>query len=233
MSGRCRRGGERRWLARTGRHSSGLGVTPLLAQSLDRLEGSADRGIVVAAPPGWEELTIRRRGARRRQVSTCVTGGASRAESVRAGARWVPRRRQSSRSTMPRPVLPPTLSARAALGGGTVCRPGALPLTRSSVDGDRVVETLYGIVSSPSRRRAFVARCARRSRGGEAATAPPSSSAAARQGGRGDRPEGDDARGSRPRRRVDLAATASPRALARRRASLRSAAYRPAPAPAT
>lgn len=63
-----------------------LGGRPLLAESLARLDACdrVDR-IVVAAPPGWEEpaiLVVEELVASK--VVACVTGGATRAESVRA-----------------------------------------------------------------------------------------------------------------------------------------------------
>src|SRR5919109_4815338 len=69
-----------------------LGELPLLAESLGRLDASDwIDGIVVAAPPGWEEpaiLVAEEIGASK--VSSCVTGGATRAESVRAALAEVP-----------------------------------------------------------------------------------------------------------------------------------------------
>ena len=64
-----------------------LGGRPLLAESLERLEGSdwVD-SIVVVAPEEWEEPSIllaEEIGAAK--VTACVAGGATRAESVRAG----------------------------------------------------------------------------------------------------------------------------------------------------
>ena len=64
-----------------------LGGRPLLAESLERLEDSdwVD-SIVVVAPEEWEEPSIllaEEIGAGK--VTSCVTGGATRAESVRAG----------------------------------------------------------------------------------------------------------------------------------------------------
>ena len=60
---------------------------PLLAESLERLDASAwiDE-IVVVAPPGWEEPSIllaEELGCTK--ASSCVAGGATRADSVRAG----------------------------------------------------------------------------------------------------------------------------------------------------
>jgi 2-C-methyl-D-erythritol 4-phosphate cytidylyltransferase len=69
-----------------------LGELPLLAESLRRLEESEwiDE-IVVVAPEEWEEpaiLLAEELGASK--VSSCVTGGATRTESVRAGVAEVP-----------------------------------------------------------------------------------------------------------------------------------------------
>ena len=63
-----------------------LGDRPLLAESLARLDACdwIDR-IVVAAPPGWEEPAILvAEELVASKVVACVTGGATRAESVRA-----------------------------------------------------------------------------------------------------------------------------------------------------
>ena len=64
-----------------------LGEDPLLAEPLRRLEDSEwiDR-IVIVAPPGWEEpaiLLAEELGCGK--VHSCVAGGATRTESVRAG----------------------------------------------------------------------------------------------------------------------------------------------------
>jgi 2-C-methyl-D-erythritol 4-phosphate cytidylyltransferase len=69
-----------------------LGELPLLAESMSRLDASDwIDGIVVAAPPGWEEpaiLLAEEVGAGK--VSACVPGGASRTDSVRAALAEVP-----------------------------------------------------------------------------------------------------------------------------------------------
>jgi 2-C-methyl-D-erythritol 4-phosphate cytidylyltransferase len=69
-----------------------LGGRPLLAESLERLDASPwIEGIVVAAPPEWEEPTIllaEEVGAGK--VTAAVTGGETRTESVRAGVAEVP-----------------------------------------------------------------------------------------------------------------------------------------------
>jgi 2-C-methyl-D-erythritol 4-phosphate cytidylyltransferase len=65
---------------------------PLLAESLERLEASDwIDAIVVAAPEGWEEpaiLLAEELGCGK--VSSCVTGGTTRAESVRLALAEVP-----------------------------------------------------------------------------------------------------------------------------------------------
>jgi 2-C-methyl-D-erythritol 4-phosphate cytidylyltransferase len=69
-----------------------LGKLPLLAESLRRLDESDwIDGIVVAAPPGWEEpaiLVAEELGAGK--VGAVVTGGATRADSVRAAVAELP-----------------------------------------------------------------------------------------------------------------------------------------------
>ena len=86
--------------ARTGRRrSSRLGELPLLAEPLRRLDDSDwIDAIVVAAPAGWEEpaiLLAEELGARRWRG---VTGGETRAESVRAGSRRCRRTRGDPRA---------------------------------------------------------------------------------------------------------------------------------------
>jgi 2-C-methyl-D-erythritol 4-phosphate cytidylyltransferase len=69
-----------------------LGEDPLLAEPLRRLEDSDwIEGIVVVAPPGWEEpaiLLAEELGCGK--ANACVAGGETRAESVRAGIAEVP-----------------------------------------------------------------------------------------------------------------------------------------------
>ena len=69
-----------------------LGELPLLAESLRRLEACPwVDGIVLVAPPGWEEpaiLVAEEEGCGK--VHACVTGGETRSDSVRAGLAEVP-----------------------------------------------------------------------------------------------------------------------------------------------
>jgi 2-C-methyl-D-erythritol 4-phosphate cytidylyltransferase len=126
-----------------------LGELPLLAHSLGRLDGSEwiDE-IVVAAPAGWEEPTIllaEELGAGK--VRACVTGGATRAETVRVALGEV-----SSDAVVvlvhdaARPLLGEELIGRvlAPLAEGWDGAVPGLPLvdTIKRVDGDRVLETL-------------------------------------------------------------------------------------------
>ena len=142
-----------------------LGEQPLLAESLARLDASDwIDAIVVAAPPDWEEpaiLLAEELGCGK--VSACVTGGATRADSVRLGLAEVP----ADAAVVvvhdaARPLLEDAVIERVvtALGDGW---DGAVPVlsvadTVKRVDGDRVVETLprdqLRIVQTP---QAFVA----------------------------------------------------------------------------
>src|SRR5438094_2800051 len=65
---------------------------PLLAESLERLEASDwIDGIVRVAPPGWEEPSILlAEELACSKVHSCVPGGETRTESVRAGLAEVP-----------------------------------------------------------------------------------------------------------------------------------------------
>jgi 2-C-methyl-D-erythritol 4-phosphate cytidylyltransferase len=69
-----------------------LGGRVLLAESLERLDGSPwIDAIVVVAPPEWEEAVIvLAEELAAGKVAAAVTGGATRAESVRAGLAEVP-----------------------------------------------------------------------------------------------------------------------------------------------
>jgi 2-C-methyl-D-erythritol 4-phosphate cytidylyltransferase len=92
-----------------------LGGLPLLAEPLRRLDASEwIDGIVVVAPPEWEEpaiLVAEEIGASK--VAACVTGGGSRSASVRAGLAEVP---DGAAVVLvhdaARPLLPPDLIGR-------------------------------------------------------------------------------------------------------------------------
>ena len=71
---------------------AGLAGRPLLAESLERLDASDwIDAIVVAAPPGWEEPAILlAEELVASKVAAVVTGGGTRAESVRVALTEVP-----------------------------------------------------------------------------------------------------------------------------------------------
>jgi len=126
-----------------------LGERPLLAESLERLDASAwIDAIVVAAPPGWEEpaiLLAEELGCGK--VSACVTGGATRAESVAAAVAEVPLDaaaiavHDAARPLVSDDVLERLLRALNEGWDGAV--PGlAVADTVKRVDGDRIVETV-------------------------------------------------------------------------------------------
>jgi 2-C-methyl-D-erythritol 4-phosphate cytidylyltransferase len=126
-----------------------LGDQPLLAESLARLDASDwIDAIIVAAPPGWEEpaiLLAEELGCSK--VSACVTGGATRTESVRLGVDEVPVDAALILvHDAARPLLDDAVVERVvtALGDGWDGAVPALPIpdTVKRVEGERVAETL-------------------------------------------------------------------------------------------
>src|SRR5579872_7150149 len=126
-----------------------LGDLPLLAEPLRRLDESEwIDGIVVAAPPGWEEPSIvlaEELGAGK--VSAVVAGGETRAASVRAALAEIP----DDAAVIvvhdaARPILVDEVLARvlAPLSEGYDGAVPALPVsdTVKRVRGGDVVETL-------------------------------------------------------------------------------------------
>lgn len=147
-----------------------LGEQPLLAESLARLDACdwVD-AIVVAAPPDWEEpaiLLAEELGCGK--VSACVTGGPTRADSVRLGLAEVP---DDAAVVLvhdaARPLLEDDVVERVvtALNEGWDGAVPVLPIadTVKRVEDDRVVETLpreeLRIVQTP---QAFVPDVLRR-----------------------------------------------------------------------
>jgi 2-C-methyl-D-erythritol 4-phosphate cytidylyltransferase len=122
---------------------------PLLAESLERLDASdwVD-AIVVAAPEGWEEpcvLLAEEIGCGK--VVSCVTGGETRAESVRAALEEVPEEAVAVLvHDAARPLVDDAVLERVllALGEGWDGAVPGLPLadTIKRVRGEAVVETL-------------------------------------------------------------------------------------------
>jgi 2-C-methyl-D-erythritol 4-phosphate cytidylyltransferase len=147
-----------------------LGDQPLLAESLHRLDDSdwVD-AIVVAAPPGWEEpaiLLAEELGCGK--VSSCIPGGATRAESVQLALAQVPEEAAVVLvHDAARPLLDDSVIERVvtALNEGWEGSVPSLPVpdTVKRVDSGRIVETLdrseLRLAQTP---QAFVAEVLRR-----------------------------------------------------------------------
>jgi 2-C-methyl-D-erythritol 4-phosphate cytidylyltransferase len=126
-----------------------LGGLPLLAEPLRRLDESEwVDGVVLVAPPEWEEpaiLLAEEIGASK--VAACVTGAETRAGSVRAGLAEVPADaaavlvHDAARPLLPADVVERVVQALAEGFDGAV---PALPVvdTVKRVEGDVVTETL-------------------------------------------------------------------------------------------
>ena len=133
-----------------------LGALPLLAEPLRRLDESEwVDGIVVVAPPGWEEpsiLVAEELGAAK--VASCVAGGATRSASVRIGLDEVPAEADVVLvHDAARPVLPPEVVLRLleALGEGFDGAVPGLPVT------DTVKRVRDGVVVETPARDELVA----------------------------------------------------------------------------
>jgi 2-C-methyl-D-erythritol 4-phosphate cytidylyltransferase len=176
-----------------------LGGRPLLAESMERLEGSDwIDAIVVAAPPDWEEpaiLLAEELGAGK--VSSVVTGGESRSESVKVALAEVPEDaaavlvHDAARPLLPDEVIERVLAPLSEGWDGVV--PG-LPVsdTVKKVQHDQVVETLprneLVAVQTP---QAFVASVLRGALAGEVSGASDCASLVEARGGRVKVVEGD------------------------------------------
>lgn len=133
-----------------------LGGLPLLAEPLKRLDASEwIDGIVVVAPPEWEEpsiLVAEEIGASK--VAAAVTGGATRSASVRAGLAEVPETAEvvlvhdAARPALPADLVPRLLEALGEGFDGAV--PG-LPVT------DTVKRVRDGVVVETPARDELVA----------------------------------------------------------------------------
>ena len=176
-----------------------LGDRPLLAESLERLEGSEwINFVVIAAPPEWEEpaiLLAEELGAGK--VSSVVTGGASRSESVRealaevADDAAVVLVHDAARPLLPDDVIERVLAPLSEGWDGVV--PG-LPLsdTVKRVEGDRVVETLpRGELVSVQTPQAFIASVLREAVARDVSGASDCASLVEARGGRVKVVEGD------------------------------------------
>lgn len=127
-----------------------VGDEPLLAEPLRRLDDSAwVDAIVLVAPPGWEEpaiLLAEELGCGK--VAACVPGGATRADSVRAGLAEVPADavvvlvHDAARPLLPDAVIERVLAPLAEGWDGAIPGlPVADTLKRLGPDG-AVVETV-------------------------------------------------------------------------------------------
>jgi 2-C-methyl-D-erythritol 4-phosphate cytidylyltransferase len=170
----------------------GLGGRPLLAESLERLDLSDwIDAIVVAAPAGWEEPTILlAEEIVASKVASVVTGGATRAESVRNALDEVP---DDALVVLvhdaARPLVEDAVLDRLVgrLGEGFDGVVPALPLrdTVKRVDGGAVVETVprddLVAVQTP---QVFLAERLRAAYAGDLAGATDCASLVERSGGR-------------------------------------------------
>ncbi len=176
-----------------------LGGRPLLAESLERLEGSDwIEWIVIAAPPEWEEPSILvAEEIAATKVSSVVTGGETRSESVRLALEEVPGDaavvlvHDAARPLVPEDVIERVLAPLSEGWDGAV---PALPVpdTVKRVDGDRVAETLSRselvVAQTP---QAFVAPVLREALAGDVSSASDCASLVEARGGRVKVVEGD------------------------------------------
>ena len=176
-----------------------LGGRPLLAESLDRLDRCAwIDAIVVAAPPGWEEPSILlSEELATTKVVSCVAGGATRAESVRAALADVPEEalvvlvHDAARPLVDDSVIERVLGP---LGEGFDGAVPALPVpdTVKRVEHGVVTETVArdGLVGAQTP-QAFLAPALRRAFSGDLADATDCAFLVERAGGRVAVVEGD------------------------------------------
>jgi 2-C-methyl-D-erythritol 4-phosphate cytidylyltransferase len=172
---------------------------PLLAESLERLDGCGwVDAIVVVAPPGWEEPAILlAEELVASKVASVATGGATRADSVRAGLAEVgPEALAILVHDAARPLVTDAVVERvlSPLGEGFEGVVPAVPLpdTVKRVRGHEVVETLdRAELVSVQTPQAFRADALRRAFAGDLAGATDCASLVERAGGRVRVVEGD------------------------------------------
>jgi 2-C-methyl-D-erythritol 4-phosphate cytidylyltransferase len=148
-----------------------LGDRPLLAESLERLETSDwVEAIVVVAPEEWEEpviLLAEELGAGK--VTACVTGGASRTDSVRIGVAEIPEDaavvlvHDAARPLLPEEVIERVVTALDEDWDGAVPALAVADTLKRADEAGAVVETLdragIRVVQTP---QGFVAPVLRR-----------------------------------------------------------------------
>ncbi len=165
---------------------------PLLAEPLERLEACPwIDAIVVAVPPGWEEpaiLLAEELGAGK--VVSCVTGGATRAESVRAAVAEIP---EDAAVILVHDAARPLLSddvVERVLEPLTKGFHGAVPVlpvadTIKRLRGDEVVETVdRADLAAAQTPQAFLADWLRTALSGDLAAATDCASLVEAAGGR-------------------------------------------------
>ncbi|MGZ4309512.1 MAG: 2-C-methyl-D-erythritol 4-phosphate cytidylyltransferase [Gaiellaceae bacterium] len=176
-----------------------LGGRPLLAESLERLESSDwIDAIVIAAPPEWEEPSILvAEEIAATKVSSAVTGGETRSESVRLALADVPPNAVAVLvHDAARPLLADAVIERvlAPLGEGWDGAVPVLPLsdTIKRVEGGQVVETLpRGELVAAQTPQAFAADVLRQALAGDVSGATDCASLVEARGGRVKVVEGD------------------------------------------
>ena len=190
--------GERLGLDRPKAFAS-LNDRPLVAESLERLDGSEwIEGIVVAAPPEWEEPCILvAEEVAAGKVAKAVTGGRTRSESVQAALAEVP---ESATVVLvhdaARPLVTDEVIERviAALADGWDAAVPVLQVadTVKRIDGEAVTETLDrdGLVTVQTP-QAFVAPALRDALAGDVSSATDCASLVEARGGRVRAVEGD------------------------------------------
>jgi len=167
----CAAGAGKRLAGTRPKAFAALAGRPLLAESLERLDNcDAIAGLVVAAPPGWEEATILlSEELDCDKVSTVVRGGHERGESVRLALAEIPEEVESVLvHDAARPLVTDEVVRRVLdpLSQGWDAVVPALPLadTVKLVEGERVVETpersSLVAVQTPQAFRAEVLRAA-------------------------------------------------------------------------
>lgn len=169
-----------------------LNDRPLVVESLERLDASEwIEGIVVAAPPEWEEPCILvAEEVAAGKVAATVTGGESRSESVRNALAEVPEDatvvlvHDAARPLVTDDVIERVITGLADGWDGAV---PALPIADAvkRVDGDAVVETLdrEGLVTVQTP-QAFVAAVLRAALEGDVSEAADCATLVEARGGR-------------------------------------------------
>jgi 2-C-methyl-D-erythritol 4-phosphate cytidylyltransferase len=176
-----------------------LNDRPLIAESLERLDASEwIEGIVVAAPPEWEEPCILvAEEVAAGKVAETVTGGESRSESVRAALAQVPEEaavilvHDAARPLVTDEVIERVVTGLADGWDGAI---PTLPISDAvkRVEGEAVAETLDrdGLVAAQTP-QAFVASVLREALTGDLSSAADCASLVEARGGRVRVVEGD------------------------------------------